>query len=333
MNDRGQYTTNREKGEVLSAGEFVPAVHRTGGKSVARLRSLLSFAVPFVSYHLRGAVSPVLAGYKITHRCNLRCAHCPYWRRSGPEQDFQGVLSTLERLRKMGVRILILEGGEPLLWRDGNKSLEHVIDEARKRFLSVCITTNGILPWRHLPVDRAWVSLDGPPSVHDSIRGAGVFERVMENLRSGNCGEAFVSTTINRVNSSFIPELATLLKGVAAGVTIQFHYPYQGLPDPLFLPPVERAPVLDELIRLKLAGYPVANSVLSLNQLKEPRWICEDKLLANAEPDGTVLHGCYLKNRGPSECSHCGFSAHNEMSLAFRGSWKSIVTGLRTFFR
>ena len=322
---------NLEQVNLTASAGFDSFGHKPGRRA-ARWRVLLSFAGPFFSYHLRADVSPVLAGYKITHRCNLKCRHCPYWQRSGPEQDFQGVVSTLERLRTMGVKILILEGGEPLLWRDGNKNLGHVIDEARKRFLSVCITTNGILPWQHLPVDRTWVSLDGPARVHDSIRGAGAFDTVMGNLERGRPEEAFVSTTINTVNSSSIPELITTLRGRVAGVTIQFHYPYQGLPDPLFLSAAERAPVLDELIRLKLTRYPVANSVLSLNELKKTRWTCEDRLLANAEPDGTVLHGCYLKNRGPSVCSYCGFSAHNEMSLAFAGSFQSIVTGLRTFF-
>jgi Fe-coproporphyrin III synthase len=145
-------------------------------------------------------------------------------------------------------------------------------------------------------------------------------------------GRAFVSTTINATNASAIPDLLTMLRGAVEGVTIQFHYPYEGLPDPLFIPPAERRPILDELIRLKRLGYPVANSFSSLQDLKNERWTCEDGLLANAEPDGTILQGCYLKNRGASECSLCGFTAHNEMSLAFRGGFQSILTGAKIFF-
>lgn len=299
---------------------------------VSRAASACSFVLPFVAYNLRLTVSPVLAGYKITHRCNLQCTHCPYWRRTGPEQSFDGVLETLRRLRRMGVKILILEGGEPLLWRDGKKGIAHVIDAARQLFRSVCMTTNGVFPWSHLPLHRTWVSLDGNRVVHDSIRGRGVFDRVMKNLDVEGRRDAFVSTTINARNIRVIPELVSLLRGMVAGVTVQFHYPYQGLPDPLFVPAEDRRVVLDELICLKQEGYPVANSLRSLEELKRPFWTCEDRLLANAEPDGTILHGCYLKNRGPSDCSHCGFSAHNEMSLAFRGQWESVVTGLRTFF-
>ena len=275
----------------------------------------------------------MLAGYKITHRCNLRCVHCPYWKRSGNEANFAGVLAALHRLKEMGVRILILEGGEPLLWRDGEKTLSHVVDTARKLFSSVCMTTNGTLPWRHLPLDRVWVSLDGPRAVHDAIRGQDIFDRVWRNLHEQGRGRAFVSTTVNTLNIASIPELVTMLRGVVEGVTIQFHYPYQGLPDPLFVSAVERSPILDELIRLKRQGYPVANSVRSLNELKQERWTCEDRLLANAEPDGSITQGCYLKNRGVADCSRCGFTAHNEMSLAFKGHVEAIRTGVRIFFR
>jgi Fe-coproporphyrin III synthase len=301
-------------------------------RTASAVRHVAEFAWPFLRYRLNRVPSPVLAGYKITHRCNLRCRHCPYWNRVGPERDFSGVLETLGRLSRMGVKILILEGGEPLLWRDGRKNLRHVVDAARKLFASVCMTTNGLLPWGDLALDRVWVSLDGPPEAHDRIRGPGVAQRVMENLEREGRGESFISTTINSENFDGIPDMVMMLRGLVAGITIQFHYPYAGLPDPFFVPHERRVPLLDELIRLKRAGYPVANSLLSLEDLKKEGWICEDKLLANAEPDGSVFHGCYLKNRGKSDCSVCGFSAHNEMSLAFHGRWESIRTGMKIFF-
>jgi Fe-coproporphyrin III synthase len=232
----------------------------------------------------------------------------------------------------MGVRILILEGGEPLIWRDGDKTIRDVVLQAGTLFASVCMTTNGVLPWGDLPLDRVWVSLDGPPEVNDSIRGDGAYRRVMDRLAIDGKGRTFISTTINTVNMSSIPEMLSLLRGKAAGVTIQFHYPYNGLPDPLFIHPGDRIPLLRELVRLKRAGYPVANSYASLRDMQNDRWTCEDRLLANAEPDGTILHGCYLKNRAQANCLYCGFSAHNEMSLAYRGRLQAIATGMRIFF-
>ncbi|MFH0824635.1 MAG: radical SAM protein [Pseudomonadota bacterium] len=294
--------------------------------------NLASFAAPFISYHLGGGVTPVLAGYKITHRCNLKCSHCPYWSRKGPESDFSDVTAALKCLKKMGARILIIEGGEPLLWKDGRKTIRDVVGTARDLFGCVCMTTNGTIPWGELPLDRVWVSLDGTEAVHDSIRGAGVFRKVLGNLEREGRGEALISLTISKANAGVVADLIKLLKERVAGVTLQFYYPYGGLPDPLFISPAERGPILDELMTLKSMGYPVANSYISLTDLKRPVWSCEDRLLANAEPDGSVRHGCYLKNRGPSVCAQCGFSAHNEMTLAFKGRPESILTGMRIFF-
>lgn len=296
------------------------------------MRGVARFAVPFISHALGRKFPPVLAGYKITHRCNLRCIHCPYWKRDGEEQDFDGVVATFDRLKQLGVRILIIEGGEPLLWRDRGRTLHDAVKEARKRFPSVCITTNGTLPWEGLAADRVWVSLDGPRTLHDMIRGDGVFERVMSNVERYGAGRTFVSTTVNRLNFGAIPEMLSIVRGKVQGVTIQFHYPYGGLPDELFVTLDERIALVEELIRLKKRGYPVANSVGSLLEMKQSVWACEDRLLANAEPDGTILRGCYLKNRSESVCSLCGFTAHNEITLAFQGRWESIRTGLEIFF-
>ncbi|HMK34581.1 MAG TPA: radical SAM protein [Desulfomonilaceae bacterium] len=298
----------------------------------AAIRRLCMFAGPFLAYNLAGRVAPVLAGYKITNKCNLTCTHCPFWKRSGEEQDFQGVLATLQRLAALGVRILILEGGEPLLWRDGARNFRHVLEAAQRIFPCVCMTTNGTLPWGDLPLDRVWVSLDGPPSVHDEIRGNRVAEKVLANLEDHGKGRAYVSTTISRVNFHSIPDMIRMLRGLVQGVTIQFYYPYQGLPDPFFVPSSDRTPLLEEIIHLKKDGFPVANSVDSLSEMKKERWSCESGLLANAEPDGSIHRGCYLKNRGEAECSRCGFTAHNEMSLAFRGRLGSISAGMNIFF-
>ncbi len=293
---------------------------------------ILHFAAPFLRSRFGGSTTPVLAGYKITNRCNLRCAHCPYWSRVGRESSYETVVRTMERLRAMGVKILILEGGEPLLWRDGNKTIEDVANGAQRLFPSVCMTTNGTLPWDGLPLDRVWVSVDGPPRVHDAIRGAGAFERTIRNMERYLPRRAYVSTTVNQTNASSIREMLRILEELTAGVTIQFHYPYDGLPDPLFVPPEERAVILDELLTMKRAGLPVANSAASLTDMKRSPWTCNDGLLANAEPDGTIMHGCYLKNRGEADCRSCGFAAHNEMSLAFAGRLESIRTGMEIFF-
>lgn len=278
---------------------------------------------------LTGRATPVLAGFKLTHRCNLQCRHCPFWKRAGPDASFESVLEAFERLRALGVLMVIFEGGEPLLWRDGDRRFRHVLEAARDRFLSVGVTTNGTLPL-DLDAHAVWVSLDGLEAAHDRIRGPGVFRRVLANLEAAP-RPVLVNVTINRHNAAEVPDLVRFLEGRVAGVTVQFHYPYEGLPDPLLTPPDARARVLEELLRLKAEGLPVTDSAAALEALKENHWRCHDHLLANVEPDGTIRTGCYVKGRGGVDCRACGFAAHTEISLAYELRLGPILAGKRLF--
>ena len=102
---------------------------------------------------------------------------------------------------------------ESLLWRDGKKNIAHVIGEAGKLFPSVCVTTNGTLPFRELDLDRVWVSLDGTEKVHDSVRGEGVFSKVWGNLEKEGRRKAYISFTISQLNRECVSDLITMLKG------------------------------------------------------------------------------------------------------------------------
>jgi MoaA/NifB/PqqE/SkfB family radical SAM enzyme len=273
---------------------------------------------------------PLLAGFKLTHRCNLRCVHCPFWSRESTDPSFDEVVDSLRSLGDMGIRMVIFEGGEPFLWRDEGKTLSDVTAVASRLFMSVGITTNGTFPL-DAPASAVWVSLDGLEATHDRIRGRGVFRRALRNMEEAVNERIFANVTINRLNAPEIGPLVRFLRGRVAGVTIQFHYPYEGPDDSLLPTRAQRSSVLDELRRLKEEGFPVADSFAALEALEENQWRCHDHLLANVEPDGTVRRGCYVKGRGGVDCSLCGFAAHCEMSLAYELNLGALLAGKRIF--
>jgi Fe-coproporphyrin III synthase len=283
-----------------------------------------------LSCRLGGQRKPLLAGFKITHRCNLRCKTCPFWRRPGDDVPFDTALATMDQLRVAGVRNLIFEGGEPFLWRDGPRGIEALVTEAKGRFFAVGITTNGTLPIE-TEADIVWVSIDGLQETHDLNRGP-VFERVMENIRTSSHPKILANITISRLNVDDVPPLVRFLTEIEQirGITIQFFYPYAESDD-LELTPQQRHDVLDQLIQMKREGYPLLDSVPVLEALKENTWCCHDWLVADAEPDGKVTVGCYLKNRGEVDCSKCGFAAHAELSLAFDANLQAIDAGRKIF--
>jgi len=269
---------------------------------------------------------PILAGMKLTHRCTLRCRQCPYWQRPVPDLGWEMIMKLLPRLREQGIRVLILEGGEPLLWKDSDRTVKDIVREARKHFFCVGVTTNGTLPL-DVGADILWVSIDGLRETHDRLRGES-FNRIIDNIRSSKHPKIFANITINRINHREIPALVRFLAPLVRGITIQFFYPYPESED-LLLTWEERAEILDKLIKLKKVGYPVSDSIPALEKLKQNTWVCEPWMIANIEPDGSFNQGCYLQNRTTDDnpCKLCGFAAHTEISLAYQLHWSAIMAG------
>ncbi len=272
---------------------------------------------------------PLLAGLKITHLCNLKCRHCPFWKKERMSLSFPQAKNSLKALYDHGVRFVIIEGGEPFLWKDHSYDLRDVVAEAKKLFFSVGITTNGTFPLE-ADSDIIWVSIDGLRKTHDLLRGKS-FDRIMANIKRSTHPKIYAHTTINRVNQGEIAKMVRFLSDKIRGLTFQFHYPYNGESDDLLLTFEERKIVLNELIMLKKDGFPVANSYACLKALKENKWKCHSWMIASVEPDGKLTQGCYIKGRGEVSCEKCGFSAHTEISLAYSGVIESIKAGKKIF--
>lgn len=272
---------------------------------------------------------PFLASYKLTYRCNLRCQQCVFHGYTSPDPDFNQVCSTLAELRRRGDRVVIFEGGEPLLWRDGPRRFADVVGAARSLFGCVGVTTNGTLPL-DLDTDILWGSVDGFAETHNRLRQAPIFDQVIANLRGCRHPRLYAHITANRENAAEIPALARYLAGLVRGITVQFYYPY-GADDHLFLPRTERSALIDQLIRLKAEGIPLLNSNAALRALQAGRWRCQAWRIDCVNPDGSITQGCYLQNRAEIDCEKCGFSPYTEISLAFQGNPQSILAGLKIF--
>jgi MoaA/NifB/PqqE/SkfB family radical SAM enzyme len=287
----------------------------------------------FLNYYIRcrvfGKRSPVLAGFKITHKCNLNCQHCPFWKK--PERttlSFQKVGSILQSLRESGIRIIIFEGGEPFLWKDGRYTIHDVVREAKKYFFSVGLVTNGTFPL-DIPTDVLWVSIDGLHDTNSRIRGS-LYKNILQHIENSRHANLLVNITINDLNHKEIPALVKYFTGKVRGFTIQFYYPYDG-DHTLCLSAKDRSAVLQELLNLKQEGYSILDSAGCLKALQNNSWRCEDWMIANAEPDGQINMGCYVKNRAEVNCSLCGFAAHAEISQAFQLKLAPLLAGIKIF--
>ena len=290
----------------------------------------------FLQRKILGRKIPLLASFKITYRCNLACRACPFHLRTDDEEahmSWNTAIGALESLRRLGTRMVVFEGGEPLLWRDGSYCLNDLVLYARKHFLHVSVTTNGTLPL-DIPSQTLWVSMDGMKETHDELRSDS-FDLICSNIKKTKHPRVFIHCTLNRRNWRDVDFLAKWVQEMPTlkGMTVQFFYPYNQGEDDLSLSSEERRAAIKKLLELKKSGLPILNSAGRLRAMIDNRWLCHDDILVNVEPDGTITKGCYVKNRGEINCNACGFTPVAEASGALDFIPGSLYAGWRLFLK
>jgi MoaA/NifB/PqqE/SkfB family radical SAM enzyme len=124
-----------------------------------------------------------------SRKCNLSCPHC--YSESGPkiheELDVEVVCKVVSDAALMGYQVVSISGGEPMMY----KGLLDVLNHAKSLGMFTTITTNGFFNRQERLsrlqglVDVMAISFDGPPAIHNEIRGSSsAFERLEEGLES-----------------------------------------------------------------------------------------------------------------------------------------------------
>lgn len=288
----------------------------------------------FLQRKILGRKLPLLASFKITYRCNLACRACPFHLRADHEDVHMSrdtAIGALDAMRQLGTRMVVFEGGEPLLWRDGSYRFHDLVLYARRHFLRVAVTTNGTLPL-DVPSHTLWVSLDGLKETHDYLRSDS-FDRILSNIKMTKHPRVFIHCTLNRRNWQDLDSLAKWVQKMPTlkGMTVQFFYPYNQGEEDLALSPEERRVVIEKLIELKKSGLPILNSAGRLRAMAGNHWTCHDDILINVDPDGAITKGCYVKSRGEINCDACGFTPVAEASGALDFIPGSLYAGWRLF--
>ena len=309
------------------------------GNKLNQFIYLAKFAVK--SRIRRNLKKPLLCSFKITGNCNLKCAHCPFWRDGAKNSlsslnllSFENIVQILDDLYSEGVRIVIFEGGEPLLWKDekNTKDINDVIEYAKRLFFFTGVTTNGTIDIERLNPDIFFISIDGLAETHDRLRGRS-FDRIMRNIEKNRLHKKIVANIcISSENANEIEELVKFLNNKVHGITIQFFYPYESVED-LRIGNKEKGELLKNLINLKRKGTKILNSISCMKMMVNNTWKCDDFLVVNVEQNGRLSRGCYLKNKAPEvHCSDCGFTVHCEISLAYRFNIDAIRSAAGIFW-
>ncbi len=118
-------------------------------------------------------------------RCNCRCTMCDIWKTTEVQELTEvEIQRQIESIRRLRVEWVVLSGGEPMM----HSNLWRLCKLLKAEKLRVTLLSSGLLLGRNAQaivehVDDVIVSLDGPSTVHDSIRGVqGAFEMLASGV-------------------------------------------------------------------------------------------------------------------------------------------------------
>ena len=96
----------------------------------------------FVRARFFGRRAPLQTVLFITDKCNLRCKHCSVYGSAGYKQrSFEDIVADMRYSYELGSRFIDLEGGEPTLWKEGDRNINDLIDAALEiGFFSITVT-------------------------------------------------------------------------------------------------------------------------------------------------------------------------------------------------
>ena len=219
--------------------------------------------------------APIAVGFELTHLCNLTCSYCDRHTRLANEMTFEDIIVALDGLRALGMKEISLDGGEAL----AHPQVEEIVDWLASHKIVMRLNTNGVLARRKINVFRRMqkikISLDGPPTIHDSIRGRRSFEWAIDAAAMASALSVPVEFTcaIGQHNAHAIDELLSIVESLGAQRIFQPVRPslFQGLTGPvndLALLPSQADAVFSRVQEHKRAGRPVLNHWASLRHFR-----------------------------------------------------------------
>jgi len=123
----------------------------------------------------------------VHEHCNCRCLMCDIWqRKDGKDLNLADFARHRESLLRLGVRQVVLTGGEPLLHRD----LTGLCSLLKECGVKITLLTTGLLLSQRASVvaegmDEIIISLDGPEEVHDRVRRVkGAYRLIDEGVQA-----------------------------------------------------------------------------------------------------------------------------------------------------
>lgn len=296
----------------------------------------ISHFLYLIKYGLKTVIfqekKPIIGCIILTNKCNLSCRHCSVYDRSAPIYSYDNIKNEMEILYGMGVRILMLYGGETFLWQSRNKTVRDLVVEAKEMgFFIVNLVTNGTFPMNVPEADIILVSLDGGKEKHNLVRGD-TFDRIMDHIRNSSTSNICLYMAVNRLNKSDIRTVGDIAKREPniKAVSFNFHTPYPDTQE-LELSRQDKEECCRVITELMQEGVPVFNLKSAFPYIVDnsfPAPCHQSVIMENGQ-----LSICGRCIDIPGLCERCGFFYVAEYSLLFKGNPKVIFEALNTYLK
>ena len=289
----------------------------------AKVYNQLVLLQAFLPYHFfRGrALSPFRVQLDVTYSCNLKCPYCyqdtEYKKKDG-DLSVDDVKNILHQMP--GFSLVTLSGGEPFHRKDFPDILQYALNHHWCNLLSNCtlMTKENVRQMVDGDLLLLGASIDGLGELHNELRGAKVFEKIVNNLKylqqyKKDQGKRFplldIKTLVLPQNISNLSGLYLLAKELEADYftlsipkvsEVQFNPKlFMDLNDPVFykkrdvkagvdryLPEAELAQIhkLSTKKGAKVRFYPQIQDMHSLNTLFNDRMPVAEKYTPCYEP-------------------------------------------------
>lgn len=159
---------------------------------------------------------PYFVVWELTSECNFHCLHCYNGQVEAAAFDINKAIDTCEQLASLGVKTVLLSGGEILL----SDIWSSVALKLYELGIQTGIISNGwffddktIKQVVACKIDWVGFSIDGIEETHDSIRQKGSLKRVLRAIRGLNEQkiQTSISTAVNKKNIEELPAIYSLL--------------------------------------------------------------------------------------------------------------------------
>ncbi len=262
---------------------------------------------------------PASVAVDITHRCNLSCLHCYFWREEHPaELPDEEMIALMKAFKAQGLRAAILYGGEPTLRPE-------ICLAAGEIFDACLIFTNGTNGFAEIRGAKWILSLDGPERVNDEIRGKGVYEKALSEIEKAK-RPPLIHMTISRLNMGCIEEFVRCMAELPIeGIGFSFFTPSaEGDDNGYTLTFTERDGLLKELLSMRRRYGPIVGITPAMaRQLRSDgaffswnrRELCPVSTRVRCFNPAGERKPCTYGDK--ADCSRCGCAA----VAAYRGAF------------